>query len=84
LVQPRAGHLDQAVFAYLKKHKKSTMVFDDNYADLSNFQFYKADWTEFYRDATEHIPANAPEPRGKPVEITCFVDADHAGDKLTR
>jgi hypothetical protein len=86
LVQPRVGHLDQALhlFAYLKKHKKSTMVFDDNYANLSNFHFTKADWTEFYRDAAEQIPANAPTPRGKPVEITCFVDTDHAGDKLTR
>jgi hypothetical protein len=25
------------------------------------------------------LPPNAPEPRGKSVTMTCFVDADHAG-----
>jgi hypothetical protein len=30
------------------------------------------------------IPSNAPTPHGKPVEIRCHVDANHAGDKLTR
>jgi hypothetical protein len=25
-----------------------------------------------------------PEPRGKPMNMFCFCDADHAGDKLTR
>ena len=25
-----------------------------------------------------------PEPLGNPVNITCFVDADHAGNKVTR
>ena len=42
------------------------------------------DWTDFYKDAKELIPPDAPEPRGKPVEMTAFVDSDHAGDKLTR
>jgi hypothetical protein len=27
---------------------------------------------------------NAPEPRGKPVIVSCFVDADHAGNRITR
>jgi hypothetical protein len=25
-----------------------------------------------------------PEPRGEPVVMTCFVDADHAGNSITR
>ena len=29
------------------------------------------------------MPANAPEPLGKAVQITEFVDADHAGDFIT-
>lgn len=32
----------------------------------------------------EEIPPNAPEPRGKSVQINGFVDADHAGDRITR
>ena len=43
-----------------------------------------ADWFEFYGDVKEDIPPNAPVPLGKAVEVTAWVDADHAGDKLTR
>ena len=37
-----------------------------------------------YGDAVEELPPNAPEPRGHSIQINCFVDSDHAGDKLTR
>jgi len=43
-----------------------------------------ADWVEFYGDIKESIPPNAPEPRGKAVVISCCVDADHAGNLITR
>ena len=36
---------------------------------------------DFYVDAGEEITPNAPKPRGKPVQINCFVDSDHAGDR---
>ena len=39
---------------------------------------------DMYPDAVEDLPPNAPPPRGNPVEINCFVDSDHAGDKITR
>lgn len=87
---PRRGHLDQAfnVAAYLKTHKYSKLVMSPKsmrhreiYADKFNAD---AEWFEFYGDVKEEIPSDAPEPRGKPVEITAWVDADHAGDKLTR
>ena len=38
----------------------------------------------YYPDAEEAIPPNAPEPLGKEVQINCFVDADHAGNLVTR
>jgi hypothetical protein len=40
--------------------------------------------SELYPDAVEEIPANAPKPKGRPAQITCFVDADHGGDNVTR
>jgi hypothetical protein len=46
--------------------------------------FPKYDWYDFYRDAKEAVPPNAPKPKGKPVSTHCFVDAGHAGDKTTR
>ena len=46
--------------------------------------FKECDWKQFYGDVTEAIPPNAPEPRGKDVDLRMFVDSDHAGDRLTR
>jgi hypothetical protein len=40
------------------------------------------DWKDLYGDVKEVIPSNAPEPLNKEVMTHCFVDADHAGDKL--
>ena len=41
------------------------------------------DMKEVYVDAIEDLPPNEPEPRGKGLQINCFLDADHGGDKIT-
>eukprot|EP00804_Cyclotella_cryptica_P014744 CCRYP_021054-RA/>CCRYP_021054-RA protein AED:0.43 eAED:0.43 QI:0/0/0/1/0/0/2/0/144 len=46
--------------------------------------FKECSWKQFDGNVTEAIPPNAPEPRGKDVDLQMFVDSDHAGDKLTR
>jgi hypothetical protein len=86
LTAPREGHLNQVYhcFAYLKAHDRSKIVLDDSRPLVDESRFVKQDWTEFYRDAQEAIPPNAPEPRGNSVVISCFVDADHAGNRVTR
>jgi hypothetical protein len=86
LAQPRYGHLEQAfhVFAYLKRHSRSRIVLDPTRPQVDETQFTQEDWKEFYPDAEESKPINAPEPRGNPVLMSCFVDADHAGNKVTR
>ena len=90
LALPRRGHLDQAynVVAYLEKHPNSKLVMDarpmrhkERYA--KKFK-ENAECYEFYGEVREEIPSDAPKPLGKPIELTAFVDADHAGDKLTR
>ena len=87
LMSPRVGHLEQAIhcFAYLKKYNRSKMVFDDTVPSFDESSFFKrSDWSAFYPDAAEPIPSNAPMARGNPVTTSCFVDADHAGCKVTR
>jgi hypothetical protein len=42
-----------------------------------------ADWTSFYGKVEEELPPNMPETRGKPVPISAFVDANHAGNIVT-
>ena len=39
---------------------------------------------ELHPDAAQNLPYDMPEALGNPVNITCFVDADHAGNKVTR
>ena len=83
---PRQGHLDTVfhLFAYLKAKHNSTMIFDPTYPATDEGSFKVVDWHEFYGDVHEPIPPNAPEARGKEVEISLFVDASHADDKKTR
>jgi hypothetical protein len=83
---PRQGHLEQLfhVFAYLKKYNLSSLVFDWTKPEFDESRFKVCDWREYYPDAKEGIPSNMPEARGCPVTTSCFVDADHAGCRLTR
>jgi hypothetical protein len=85
LVQPRKGHLDQLfhIFVYLNAHQCSRIIMDDSPPQFDEMQLVKADWSKFYPDAEEEIPPNAPEPRGNPVVVSCFMDADHAGNLVT-
>jgi hypothetical protein len=86
LVEPRTGHLEQVfhIFSYLKAHLNSHMVFDPNYISWEHATFEQQDWKELYSEASKAIPPNAPHPRGNPVQINAFVDANHAGNKVTR
>lgn len=83
---PREGHLDAVLhtFSYLKKKHNSRMVFDPTYPEIDQSKFQTHDWTRLYGDVTEPKPVDMPEPRGKEVDLRLFVDADFAGDQLTR
>jgi hypothetical protein len=85
-VSPREGHLKQAlhIFAYLKRCSSCSMVFDDREPSVDESIFKQCNWSMQYPDAKETIPTNMPEPRGKSVVTTCYVDADHAGCLATR
>jgi hypothetical protein len=85
-MQPRMGHLDQVfhIFGYLKRNKRAAIVFDEQRVDWNESAFQQHDWIDFYRNAKESLPPNAPPARGNPVQINCFVDADHAGNRITR
>jgi hypothetical protein len=54
LASPREGHLQQVlhIFAYLKAHKRSTLVFDEMEPSYNPEWFTKRDWSEFYPGAT--------------------------------
>ena len=86
LALPRSGHLQQLyhVFGCLKASPRRRLHFDPDYPMISEDRFETFDWYDFYKDAKEEIPLDMPEPLGREVEIHCFVDANHAGEKVTR
>ena len=83
---PRKGHLEATlrVFRYLKKTKNAKILFDSRLPDYSGYKFAEHEWEGAYPGAHEEIDKELPEPKGKPVVLSMFVDADHARDEVTR
>jgi len=84
---PREGHLDamKKVFGYLKKYHRGRVVVDPSFhtppklLDLVDHQ-----WTKMYPNATKEIPYDMPVPKGGTTCIMCYIDTDHAHDKITQ
>ena len=85
---PRKGHLEAIyhIFAYLKKHENGARIVFDPKAPVIDERAFRSDvdWSDFYGDVCEEMPPNMPGPKGKSVSISCFVDANHAGNMITR
>ena len=59
-------------------------MFDPTYPDIDYRDFPKYNWTEFYGESSEAIPADMPTPLGKDIDLQMMVDSDRAGDKRIR
>ncbi|MEM7375804.1 MAG: Ty1/Copia family ribonuclease HI, partial [Bacteroidota bacterium] len=84
---PRVGHLDRMlrVFSYLKTRPNGRIICDTTYPDHSKYETtHYENWQDVYPDAEEELPPDMPRSYGKPVRITCYVDADHAHCRVTR
>lgn len=89
LASPREGHLEAVyhIFAYLKGHPKFSIMMDPRRVKLDESAFADvgiSSWRDFYGDVTKELPPHMPESLGNVVDITCFVDSDHAGNVVTR
>lgn len=86
LALPRVGHLEAVyhVFAYLNKHEKSRIIFDPTDPVPVTPTHPRPDWSSFYPQLEEELPPRMPEPLGNPVTLHGFVDANHAGNVVTR
>ena len=83
---PREGHLKRVlrIFGYLKNHYKHRILVDVTEPDYSGFKFMEYDWKTTYPGACEDFPDDAPAPVCPNVKITCYCDASHGCDLLTR
>ena len=97
LALPRKGHLEALfhMFAYLKKHHNSEMVFDPSEPDVDTNEFPREDWSlSIYGDVSEELPrskpfedsgpGDMPEPRGQGFRMRVYVDCDLGGELVTR
>lgn len=86
VASPRIGHLQQVwrIFSYLKSNHNARLVLDPSYPDVDMEQFPEQNWSNYYGEEKEAKPGNAPKPLGQEFVIRAFVDASHAGCKLTR
>jgi hypothetical protein len=76
---PRQGHLDRVkqIYGYLAKYRNATIRVRTDEPDYSGLPDKEYDWQfSVYAGAEELMPEDAPEPLGKPVVMTTFVDAN--------
>jgi hypothetical protein len=83
---PRQGHLYAAmdIFSHLKSHQSAAIVFNDAVPNIDERRFKRINWSDIYSNVEEALPPNMHDPLGFPVHMYCFVDADHAGNLVTR
>jgi hypothetical protein len=85
---PGVGHLEALyhVFAYMKSHLViGHVAFDPKTPVVDKLAFNNgADWKEFYGKVPEELPPKMPKQWGQRITISAFVDANHAGNKVTR
>ena len=88
LAMPHKGHLEQLyhIFAHLKVNHNSEMVFDPSDLVIDESAFQRRDWstTEFGQLGKEELSGRMPAHRGHGFILRAFVDANHAGDTVTR
>jgi hypothetical protein len=76
---PRQGHLDRLkrIYGYLYKMRNATIRVRTDVPDYSALPDKVYDWEQsVYAGAEEEVPNDCPEPLGKEVVMTTFVDAN--------
>ena len=73
---PRRGHMEQVIHIFAAdKPRLDSSMFVGNAPEA--FQ-------EICRDARDELPPHMPEPRGRQVTTTAYVDSSHAANRKTR
>ena len=84
--KPRIGHLERAkrIYGYLAKMKDAVIRIRTNEPDYSDLPNVHYDWTySVYGSGKEIIPDDIPEPLGRFVTLTHYLDANLYHDLLT-
>ena len=80
------GHLERLkrICGYLSKMKHGFIRVRTGVPDYSDMNCEKLDWARtVYGKVKEEIPPDAPTPKGKPIILTSYVDANLHHDMIT-
>ena len=82
---PKVGHIERMkrIYGYLSRTKHYALRFrtaEPNYMHLPDLEY---DWSRIYGGVLEEIPKDAPEPLGKSVTTSTFLDANLLHDLIT-
>ena len=86
---PRQGHLTILIkiFGYLQTvlaEAKNIVVSAEDIGEIKVKGLDTKVWLEYDPDATEEIDKGLPEPWGKPISTTVYLDSDHAHYQVKR
>ena len=91
LALPLHGHLDEVlhIFAYMKIHVNSDMVYEPSRIEFDRYDFPRKDWSYYIYtqdgcELSENILPNMPKPCRKGIVMMVYFDNEHAGDNVTR
>ena len=85
-IAPRIGHLERLkrIYGYLSKMRYASIRVRTEEPDYSDLVDPEYDWSKsVYGEVEEQIPKDAPEPLGKHVTLTHYVDANLMHDVTT-
>ena len=83
---PRQGHLDRVkrINGYLSKMRHAVIRIRTDVPDFSDIPEKHYEWEyTCYHGAKEALPTDAPEPKGKPVHLSSYVDANLCHDLIS-
>jgi hypothetical protein len=83
---PQVGHLERLkrIYGFLSKMRHAVLRIGTEEPDYSDLPDLEHDWSRsFYGEITEIIPQDAPEPLGKYITTTHYVDANLFHDLVT-
>ena len=82
---PKVGHIERIkrIYGYLSRTKHYALRFRTDEPNFMHLPDLEYDWTRIYGNVLEEIPKDAPEPLGKSVTTTTFLDANLLHDLIT-
>ena len=82
---PNVGHIERRkrIYGYLSRTKHYALRFRTEEPDYMHLPELEYDWTRIYGHVIEEIPKYVPEPLGKSVTTTTFLDANLLHDLVT-